>query len=263
MEPIRVLVVDDSPDLRFLVRRALAERGEFEVIGEAGDGAAAVQRATELQPDLILLDIDMPRMGGLEALPRLRAAAPNARVVMLTSYEREQMERVALANGAVGYLQKGLVARALIDQLLVMTGVLEAVDTAVSEARTRIAGEPANARTARRFVDETLRGWQFGDELDVVMLLVSELVTNAMVHARSDVEVTVRLLSDAVRIDVIDGSDAVPAAREVGSEAESGRGLALVGELARRWGVDRLRQGKTVWFEVERPDTVLGDLVIT
>ena len=101
---------------------------------------------------------------------------------------------------------------------------------------------------------EALTGYDDeGDLTDAVTLLVSELVTNAVVHAGSDVEVMVRLTSTVARIEVTDASADSPVPRDAAHDEDSGRGLALVGSLARRWGVRPAPGGgKTVWFEVDR-----------
>jgi two-component system sensor histidine kinase/response regulator len=105
--PGRVLLVDDSPALRALTRMVLDGKG-FEVVGEAGDGLAGVTMAAELQPDLVLLDLAMPVMDGLEALPKVREAAPHAKVVILSGFDRRAMEQQVVDAGADAYLQKGL-----------------------------------------------------------------------------------------------------------------------------------------------------------
>ena len=88
---------------------------------------------------------------------------------------------------------------------------------------------------------------------DVVLLLTSELVTNACLHAGTDTHVTVRLLPDIVRVEVVDGDAHVPAPREAAPEEPSGRGLMILDALSDRWGVDRLDEGgKRVWCEVAR-----------
>lgn len=257
MPPIRMLVVDDSSDLRFLVRAAVESRGGFEVVGEAGDGAAAVLAAEELQPDLVLLDLDMPTMGGLEALPLLREAAPGATVVVLSSFRREDYEQQVRASGAVGYLQKGITARRLVDELLALTGVIEVVDGVLATAQRGLEPDTASAGEARRFVDTILEQWDCQALLDDVQLLVSELVTNAVVHAGSDAQVAVRLLPDALRIEVVDREpEPLPAPKRPSRpDAESGRGLFLVEQLAAAWGVEPFDGGKSVWFEVARPDS--------
>ncbi len=82
---VRVVVVDDSEWIRRMVRTAAAAYGEIEVIGEAGDGAEAVEVCGALGPDVVLLDVEMPRVGGLDAIPLLRARVPEAWITMFTS----------------------------------------------------------------------------------------------------------------------------------------------------------------------------------
>jgi DNA-binding NarL/FixJ family response regulator len=101
----RTLVVDDHP----LTRSALVdllEQHSFAVVGEAADGIEAVERAREVQPDLVLLDLTMPGGGGLEALPNVRAAAPACEVVVLTASGTEENLLAAIRAGAAGYLLK-------------------------------------------------------------------------------------------------------------------------------------------------------------
>ena len=101
----RILIVDDHPLTRSALSGLLQQNG-FSVVGEAGDGAAAIDRARELAPDLVLLDLSLPGMNGLEALPRLREAAPNAEVVVLTASGTEDNLMAAIRGGAAGYLLK-------------------------------------------------------------------------------------------------------------------------------------------------------------
>ncbi len=104
---VRVLVVDDTPALRMLMRAVLDDT-DFEVVGEAGDGLTAISLAAELRPDLVLLDLAMPVMDGLEALPRLRTEVPSAKVVIVSGFERRAMERQVTEAGADAYVQKGV-----------------------------------------------------------------------------------------------------------------------------------------------------------
>jgi DNA-binding NarL/FixJ family response regulator len=101
----RVLVVDDHPLTRGALS-ALLEQHEFAVVGEAGDGEEAIDKARALLPDLVLLDLSMPGLSGLEALPRLRAAAPGCEVVVLTASGTEENLLSAIRAGAAGYLLK-------------------------------------------------------------------------------------------------------------------------------------------------------------
>lgn len=107
MSPRRVLVVDDSEDLRLLLRMRMERLEGLDVVGEAEDGMQAVEMAAALQPDLVVLDLAMPRMDGLEALPLIREAAPGVRVVVLSGFNQSTMSEKAMAAGADGYVVKG------------------------------------------------------------------------------------------------------------------------------------------------------------
>src|SRR5881227_4089056 len=101
----RILLVDDHPLTRSALSGLLQQHG-FDVVGEAADGESAVGRAADLQPDLILLDLSMPGLDGLSALPRLREAAPSCEVVVLTASGTEENLLGAIRGGAAGYLLK-------------------------------------------------------------------------------------------------------------------------------------------------------------
>jgi anti-sigma regulatory factor (Ser/Thr protein kinase) len=119
------------------------------------------------------------------------------------------------------------------------------------EARLALRPVPASAARARQFIERTLGDWGCDDFTDASRLLVSELVTNAVLHARTDIELLVRMVGTGVRVEVHDQSPAEPVIRRYEDEAMTGRGLALVDELANRWGVDRSPDGKSVWFELD------------
>jgi DNA-binding NarL/FixJ family response regulator len=106
METVRVMLVDDHALFRKGVANLLREEPGFEVIGEAADGREALARASELMPDVILMDIYMPRCDGLEATRLIKAHLPYARIVMLTISERDHNLFEALKAGALGYLVK-------------------------------------------------------------------------------------------------------------------------------------------------------------
>ncbi len=115
--PPSVLLVDDTADLRALVRMALERRGDFRVVAEAGDGREGVDSAKAHQPDVVLLDIAMPVMSGLEALPLIREVCPTSTVIMLSGFGADKMAAQALQAGADGYIQKGQPIRALLAQV--------------------------------------------------------------------------------------------------------------------------------------------------
>ncbi len=101
----RVLIVDDHPLTRDALAALLAQQG-FDVVGEAEDGNSAISAAEALQPDLVLLDLTMPDMDGLTALPRIRHRAPSSEVVVLTASDTEENLLAAIRAGASGYLLK-------------------------------------------------------------------------------------------------------------------------------------------------------------
>ena len=103
---IRVLIADDHGVVRQGLRTYLELQEDIEVVGEAADGAAAVAATAELAPDVVLLDLVMPGSGGLEVLGALRAAAPGARVLVLTSFGDDERVFAALRAGAAGFLLK-------------------------------------------------------------------------------------------------------------------------------------------------------------
>lgn len=111
----RVLLVDDAEDLRMLLRVRMETRDGLTVVGEAADGLAAVELATELQPDLVMLDLAMPRMDGLEALPLIRDAVPGVRVIVLSGFNQNTLADKAIAAGADRYVVKGGSMRELLE----------------------------------------------------------------------------------------------------------------------------------------------------
>lgn len=104
---IRVLLVDDAPDIRFLIRMGLERDGRFEVVAEANNGSDAIGLAEDHQPDVVVLDVAMPVMDGLEALPLIRAVAPASRIAILSGFTARSMVSNAEAQGADAYIEKG------------------------------------------------------------------------------------------------------------------------------------------------------------
>ena len=125
---IRVVVADDSEDMRELVRASLKAYGDFEVVGEATTGAEAVDLARALEPDVVLLDLSMPVMGGLAALPAIRKAAPESRVVVFSAFNKEEFGARATNLGAQAYGVKGIHPKAL----------AALVEKSVSDGRPRV-----------------------------------------------------------------------------------------------------------------------------
>jgi DNA-binding NarL/FixJ family response regulator len=111
----RIVVADDTADFRFLVTLALRADPRFEVVGEAENGLEAVEAARAQRPDVVLLDVSMPVMDGLQALPLLADCCPETRVVVLSGFATDTLESKALSLGAVAYVEKGTEMSRLIE----------------------------------------------------------------------------------------------------------------------------------------------------
>jgi CheY-like chemotaxis protein len=101
----RVYICDDSPEYRMLLRMVLADAGAT-IVGEGADGRECLEGAAATEPSLLLLDLNMPGIGGLEVLPELRATLPNVKIVVLTTSKAEETEQAALLLGADAFVSK-------------------------------------------------------------------------------------------------------------------------------------------------------------
>ena len=115
--PLRVVIIDDSTDIRDVLRLALERDDQYSVVAEAADGETGATLVAEHQPDLVLLDIAMPMMDGLQVLPLIRAEAPGSVVIMLTGLAEEVAAISAVENGAHGFIRKGGGISELLDQI--------------------------------------------------------------------------------------------------------------------------------------------------
>jgi YesN/AraC family two-component response regulator len=107
MSPCRVLIADDTPDIRMMLRWSLEPDERFEVVGEAENGAEAVRIATEQHPDVVILDLAMPVMDGLQAIPEIKKNSPKTKIIILSAFESGSMSEEAISRGADAYMEKG------------------------------------------------------------------------------------------------------------------------------------------------------------
>jgi DNA-binding NarL/FixJ family response regulator len=118
----RVLVVDDAANLRELLTLLLESEEDFEVIGTASDGEQALLVAQTLQPDVVLLDLAMPVMDGMAALPQIRKCLPTAIIVIFSGFEQTALVDEAMTAGADAYLEKGASVTQMVDLLRELRG---------------------------------------------------------------------------------------------------------------------------------------------
>jgi DNA-binding NarL/FixJ family response regulator len=183
----RILLVDDHPLTRSALAGLLTQHG-FDVVGEAADGDEAIASAAQLRPDLILLDLSMPGMDGLTALPRLREAAPDCEVVVLTASGMEENLLGAIRAGAAGYLLKSEPPERIVDFL---RGVANG-EAALSGAVARRLVEQVRSGGGRGGVPDSIAAALSARELEVLLLLDDHLGTDEIAKRLFISEHTVR-----------------------------------------------------------------------
>jgi len=162
MTPIRVLVVDDHPIVRSGIASVLASQLDFEIVGEAGNGAEAIEAAKRCTPDLVLMDLRMPVLNGVEATAGILADRPTVRVVVLTTYASDGEVLRAIEAGAVGYLLKDVPHDELFRALRAVARGERYLAPAVTERLMSRLQQPARSSLTERELD-VLRGVARGD----------------------------------------------------------------------------------------------------
>src|SRR3954468_20142363 len=185
--PARILIVDDHPLTREALASLLGAHG-LDVIGCASDGAEAIVEAGRLQPDLVLLDLSMPGVDGLTALPRLREAAPECEVVVLTASGTEENLLAAIRAGAAGYLLKTEPPERIVEFL---AGVAEG-EAALSGAIARRLLEQVREGASQGGVPDAIARALSARELEVLLLLDDHLGTDEIAKRLFISEHTVR-----------------------------------------------------------------------
>ena len=142
---IRILVADDHPVVRDGLVAMLSTQADFEVIGEAGDGAQTVTLAHELEPDVILLDLEMPEMDGVQVIQQLRQTCPVVRVLVFTAFDTDERILGAVQAGAQGYLLKGVSRDELFQAIRVIHGGGSLLQPIVASKLMRQVSQEDNA----------------------------------------------------------------------------------------------------------------------
>jgi DNA-binding NarL/FixJ family response regulator len=184
----RVLLVDDHPLTRAALAALLQQHG-FDVAGEASDGAEAIARAGDLRPDLVLLDLSMPGLDGLTALPTLREAAPDCEVVVLTASGTEENLLAAIRGGAAGYLLKSEPPARIVEFLRGVAHGEAALSGAVAR---RLLDEVRSSGGRGSGVPDSIAAVLSARELEVLLLLDEHLGTDEIAKRLFISEHTVR-----------------------------------------------------------------------
>jgi DNA-binding NarL/FixJ family response regulator len=184
----RILIVDDHPLTRDALSGLLVQQG-FDVVGTASDGAEAVRVAASLQPELVLLDLSMPGIGGLEALPRIREAAPGCEVVVLTASGTEDNLLGAIRGGAAGYLLKTESPERIVEFL---RGVARGEAALSGEIARRLLDRVREGGDRQSGVPDEIAQALSAREVEVLLLLDEHLGTDQIARRLFISEHTVR-----------------------------------------------------------------------
>jgi len=240
--PIRVVIADDTDDVRSLLRVLLTLDGRFEVVGEARDGREAIVATTTLRPDAVVLDLAMPVMDGLQAIPEIRRIAPDVKVVVLSGFSARTMASEVAALGAHAYLEKGGSFKELPSLLLTLCDVV----TQPTHAAEAPATERDRRRGERRVADRRATASSPSDPAELLAFVSHEL-QNPITVIQGFAAMLVTSL------DRLDKDTAIEAAAAI--ERQAGH----LAEMARTFGDARLVEVDALDLQRERVD--LGGLV--
>ena len=184
--PIRILIVDDHGIVRKGTRALLERIPDFAVVGEAGNGKEAVAQAKELQPDVILMDLMMPEMDGIEAIGLITATQPNSRILALTSFAADDKVLPAIKAGALGYMLKDADPEDLIQAIRQVHRGEPSLHPSIARKVLQELGRPQTAPPSPGPDPLTER------ELEVLQLVAQGLTNQQMAEQLTVAEVTIR-----------------------------------------------------------------------
>lgn len=234
------LGVWDSDRLRVVLDVAEASP-DIDVVGTPADGTEVLDLVTEERPDVLVLDES--QLDDVHRVARqVTRTSPSTRLLVLHRSDDVPLALLEEVHTVVG---RSLPPLRVVAEI---TSVLVAV---TRSAAVPLPRDLSSARAARRFVERAALAWGAGGLQDTLALLATELVANAVRHGDGDIDITVRITADSVRVEVRDSSETAPAVGSLISDHEHGRGLALVDALASTWGVEPTLDGKSVWFEID------------
>ena len=187
MKPLRILLVDDHILFRKGVAAVLASRPNLEVVAEASDGLEAIERARETVPDIIFMDINMPKSNGLEAVKAIKQEMPHVNIIMLTVSDRDHDLFLAIRNGANGYLLKNLEPDKLFEML---EGIRNGEPPITGSVAARILNE---FRQPSQSPLREARNELTGREIQVLELIVQGLTNREIATNLSIAEDTVKI----------------------------------------------------------------------
>ena len=183
---VTILIVDDDPLVRAGLRLILGGSPSLQVVGEGSDGDEAVDLVTEHRPDVVLMDIRMPRVDGLEATRRLQALPEPPRIIVLTTFDSDDLVLRALTVGADGFLLKDTPPPRMVEAILQVAAGEQALSPSVVSQVIKLATRSANSSrqdSARRLLEELT------ERERAVALAVGQWVTNAQIAKQDDLSV--------------------------------------------------------------------------
>lgn len=176
-ERIRILIADDHPVFRYGLRTLLQAESSFDVVGEATTGHEVVAQANALQPDVILMDLNMPELNGIEATRRILTTTPQCKVLVLTMFDDDESVFAAMRAGALGYILKGAEGDEMVHAIRAVSRGEAIFSPALAQRLMRYFGEPRSATAPPAFPQLTERERE-------VLALIGQGYTNAAIAER-------------------------------------------------------------------------------